>query len=130
MVERLPLNRQECETSPVSALPYLRGLLAALALLGLVTAPLGVSAAERTAARMTMAAPADGMPCCPELPAALQCSELCAIVTVCIASPLMHGGEQAPQIVPLPSTASTLALASDTLRFGAIQRPPPRPPKA
>ena len=112
-------------------------LLAAVAWLGLVLAPLA-NPANVLAVSMEMAATSietasmdmpEGMPCCPE-PAKPDCAKDCPFMAaVCsgIAFPPIAGGAilLAPTIL-----LAVIAPSDDAKRSGLAQGPPARPPKA
>jgi hypothetical protein len=113
----------------------IRHLLAALAWLGLVLAPLATPVAAMS---MEMAAAGvesssmdmpEGMPCCPDQPAKPDCAKDCPFMAVCAGTvfPAMSGG--ASLSVPLALSA-VIAPRDDAKLSGLAQGPPARPPKA
>jgi hypothetical protein len=112
----------------------IRHLLAALAWLGLILAPLATSAAAMTsmdvAAAASEAASMDmpgGMPCCPESQKKPDCAKDCASMAMC-AVKLLSG--MAGTGIATPFSISTLLAPADAAKLsGLAQAPPPRPPK-
>ena len=114
----------------------IRHLLAALALLGLVLAPL-TPPASAMAVSMDMAAAGDesksnmpeGMPCCPDQPAKPDCAKDCPFIAVCAGTmvPVMSGG--AGLSVPL-GLLTVVVPGNDAKLNGLAQGPPAKPPKA
>jgi len=114
----------------------IRYLLAALAWLGLVLAPLATPAAPM-AVSMELAATSiqtasmampEGMPCCPE-PAKPDCAKDCPFMAICsgITFPPIAGG--ATLSVPI-ALLTVIVPRNDAKRSGLAQGPPARPPKA
>jgi len=118
----------------VNVLLTIRRLLVALALAGLIIAPVARAAiampADEHAAMMDMASAetADGMPCCPEDKArqAPDCAKACMIMCVVSSCQLAPGLAGLLNDFALPSTR--LAAVSDTWATGLARAPPPRPP--
>jgi hypothetical protein len=124
----------ECENlGPVKRQFSIRHLLAGLAWLALVLAPLTAPAAamEMTSASIESGAMdmPDGMPCCPDQPAKPDCAKDCPFMAVCAGTvfPVMSGG--ATLAVPLALLA-VIAPRDDAKLTGMAQGPPARPPKA
>ena len=106
-------------------------LLAALAVLGLLLAPLARPAMAATmlsaADHAAMGMPAD-MPCCPEQGPAKDCAKDCPLMATC-----MVGSVQAlPPVARLfapPKAAGPLLSGNDADPAGLSTGPPQRPPK-
>jgi len=123
----------------MSLWPTIRRLLAALAVVGLVMAPVAQPAVAMTAdmqvsashhAMMSdqsdMAMP-DGMPCCPD-DQKTDCAKTCPFMAACMAqlqSTVASYGLSAPLM-----QASVLMLRNDRTLHSLSQAPPPKPPKA
>ena len=110
----------------------IRHLLAALAVLGLILAPLAnpVAAMEAAAAAHaeSMDMP-DGMPCCPDIPAKPDCAKDCAFMAACAGTGFSPAAAATTLIAPA-ALLSVIALRDDPKLSGLGQAPPPRPPKA
>jgi len=121
----------------MSLWPTIRRFLAALAVVGLVLAPLAqpamaadvqVTANDHAAMsdHADMAMP-DGMPCCPD-EQKTDCAKHCPFMAACVAqlqSTVPSYGLSAPL-----TQASVLTLRNDRTLHSLSQAPPPRPPKA
>ena len=115
----------------------IRHLLAVLAWVGLVVAPLATPAAaiavpmEMAAANIEIALMdmPEGMPCCPDMPAKPGCAKDCPFMAVCagIVYPIVTGA--ATFSAPLTLLA-VIAPDDDANLSGLAQGPPARPPKA
>jgi hypothetical protein len=103
----------------------------ALALFGLVLAPLAASSVTPAVAAQAMASMPDGMPCCPDEQSAIPgCAKDCPLSVLCISGLVS---------VPVPQTPTFLVLAPVGEKFldrreaglsSLIGEPPPRPPQA
>ena len=107
-----------------------RCLLPALAVVGILIAPLAVPATAAPVDRAAMTDMADDMPCCPdEGPAIPDCGKSCPLMMICLAKCLQN----------IPTAASTLAVpvimagvllpSNDALGAGLLYPPPARPPR-
>jgi len=116
-------------------------LLAALALLGLVLAPLtrsamaGMGASEpqpqhEMTADMSADAAAmpEGMPCCPDSAPMPDCGKHC-LMAMCAASMMPTLPASASQFLP-NVVSHKLALQQDPALRGVLITPPPKPPRA
>lgn len=132
-----------CQHTSMFCLVGLRRLMFALALLGIVVGPVGVStSASAMAASSDMQtavmpdmdmASADEMPCCPDEQPAPQkkaCGPACPLALLCSTTILAQKDNSAGWRVDL----TLLALSHDLLQEdhlpSAIVEPPARPPKA
>jgi hypothetical protein len=113
----------------------IRRVLAALALLGMILAPLarpamamdsGAAAHGGVAAHATMDM-AD-MPCCPDEPPMPGCGKDCPWMAVCSTLSLYDVPRGALLVRPV-ALASVVAPPNEAAPSGLTQRPPPRPPK-
>ena len=104
-------------------------VLVALSVMALLAVPVAASAIDATMTSSSHAAMAGDMPCCPDVPMAPDCAKLCAIMTVCVASGLVHAAGAAG-IAPAQTAALRLVGAADATWRGTIVRPPPKPPKS
>jgi hypothetical protein len=116
-------------------------LLAALALLGLVLAPLTRSAmadagssAPQSHHEMTAdmsadaAAMPEGMPCCPDSPPMPDCGKHC-LMAMCAASVMSTLPASTSQFLP-NVVSHKLAVHQDPALSGVPITPPPKPPRA
>ena len=112
-------------------------LLQALALLGLLLAPLagspaigGMAAAHETI--MAQAMDAEDMPCnqhgkpAPALP---DCAKTCSLMALCLATWLKEAPEAFVDAPLRQETAALFIPRDDAERHGLGQSPPPRPPR-
>ncbi|RWM90613.1 MAG: hypothetical protein EOR84_21950 [Mesorhizobium sp.] len=105
--------------------------LLALALFGLVLAPLAASSAVPAMAAQTMGSMPDSMPCCPDdQPAAPDCAKDCPLAVLCLSGLVS---------VPIPETPTFLVqiwigdeflAGRQTVLSSLAGEPQPRPPKA
>jgi hypothetical protein len=106
-------------------------LLAALAVLGLLLAPLARPAMAATmqaaADHAVMDMPAD-MPCCPEQGPAKDCAKRCPLMATCMASSLQAMPPAASLYIP-PKAGEILLSGNDAALAGLNTGPPQRPPK-
>ena len=111
----------------------IRHLLAALAVLGLVVAPLANAAVAlekaATAAHADAMDMPDGMPCCPDMPAKPDCAKDCPLMAVCAGTGFSTPTASAAPVIPA-ALVMVIALRDDPRLSGLGQAPPPRPPKA
>lgn len=115
----------------------IRNLVAALAWLGLVfaplTAPVATSAVsmEMTAAEAEsdLTAMPEGMPCCPDRPAKPDCPKDCPLTAVCATTVVLTLVSSATLYVPIALLA-VIVPHDDAKLSGLAQGPPVRPPKA
>ena len=113
----------------------IRHLLAALAMLGLVLGPMAaptmampmsMDMAVSSATDMDMS---DGMPCCPDSPAKLDCAKVCPFMAVCAG--LVFPGLANGAILTVPTALLAVMAPRDDIKVSGLgQAPPPRPPKA
>jgi len=116
-------------------------LLAALAVLGLLAAPLAAPAlamtmpgavhamASESSAQLhsEMVLP-DGMPCCPEKAPVSDCSKDCPLMALCLLGIVLNLPAGAALLLPVGQT-SLMFPPSDTALTSLGYAPPPRPPK-
>jgi len=131
--------RERClnDTSTlVTNRPTMRHLLAALAWLGLVLAPIAMPAAamsgsiEMAVAHVHDSATdmRDDMPCCPQSQKVPDCAKDCPSMALCagMAFPIVTGSA-----VSAPAAVIAVIVPSDDARLnGLAQGPPARPPKS
>jgi hypothetical protein len=106
-------------------------LLAALAVLGLLAAPLvrpAMAAMMHTAAEHAAMDMPAGMPCCPDQMPGKDCAKDCPLMATCVATSLQAMPAGATLFTP-PETAGILLPASDADPAGLSTGPPQRPPK-
>src|SRR5262245_37636082 len=105
-------------------------LLAALAVLGLLLAPLARAAMASPVAsavdHAAMEMPAD-MPCCQEQGPAKSCATDCPLMATCMAS--LQALPPAARMLAAPNDGSTVRSGNDADPAGFSTGPPPRPPK-
>ena len=112
----------------------LRHVLPALAVMGLLMAPIARSASATpsepaaAAAEDAMASMPEGMPCCPDETPASDCIKGCPLLATCMSS-LMQSLPAIGLSVPY-RLAGVLAADSDSSPQRLGQPPPGRPPKA
>jgi hypothetical protein len=114
----------------VKRLSAIRYLFAALAIAGLILAPIATPATAMPVgmsdeASMTM--PAD-MPCCPDQAPMPGCGKDCLFMAACSAPSVYDMPREAGLAVPL-MLAGLIVPGNDAGLAGLSQRPPPRPPK-
>ena len=123
-------------------LATIRYLLSALAVLGLIFAPvvqpamgaisnpsMSVSSMEDMAhsnQSTVDAAMPDGMPCCPDQTP--DCSKNCPLMALCMAQLIQDAPAWTGLLAPL-SPGSVVASGNDRALTGQSHGPPPRPPK-
>jgi len=108
-------------------------LLAALAMLGLVLAPLARPAMAMPAGLMAMAGDhtamdmSADMPCCPDNAPVPDCAKDCPLMALCMAGTVLN----LPASVGLlpPKLANVVLPTNETGLPGLNHGPPPRPPK-
>jgi hypothetical protein len=125
----LPAN-ELCYRERVNRLSAIRYLFAALAIVGLILAPIASPAAAMPAAMSddaSMAMPAD-MPCCPDQAPMPGCGKDCPFMAVCSAPSVCDTPRGMVLAVP-PVLAGLVDPGHDAGLNGLNQRPPPRPPK-
>jgi len=116
-------------------------MLAALAILGLLAAPLAapalavtmpgamhVMASESSARLHSEMAPPDGMPCCPAKAPVSDCSKDCPLMTLCLSGMVLNLPAGVALLLPAEHTNLMFSL-SDTALTGLGYGPPPRPPR-
>ena len=119
----------------MNRLSAIRYLFAALAILGLILAPIATPATAMPAAisdtgmsdEASMAMPAD-MPCCPDQAPMPGCGKDCPFMAACNAPSVCDTPRATVFAVPLV-LASLVVPGSDAGLSGLSERPPPRPPK-
>jgi len=118
----------------MNRLSAIRHLLAALAWLGLVLAPLAPTAVAM-AASMKMAAEhhasmdmPEGMPCCPETQKKPDCAD-CPFLALCASALFAPVADSVGLAAPIAHLAPLIP-HNDAKRSGLGQGPPARPPKA
>ena len=119
-----------CYSKRVNRLSAIRYLFAALAILGLILAPIATPAAAMPAGmsdEASMAMPAD-MPCCPDQAPMPGCGKDCPLMAACSAPSVCDTPRGAVLAVPLV-LASLVVPGNDAGLRGLRERPPPRPPK-
>lgn len=136
------VNGTACYIAVVRMSSTIGGLLAAVALLGLVLAPLsgpamavvgvakaaGLHATADGQSAQSGAAMPDAMPCCPDETPMPDCSKHCQMA-MCAAGVLLS--VPAPSWTSFPPAAShKLAGRQDRKLSGVAPAPPPRPPRA
>jgi hypothetical protein len=125
-----------CETASVKRSIHLCRLLAVFLIVGLVIAPLSARANGRALASVSMtsmsgadmADMSDGMPCCPDKSAPVDCGQ-CPLMALCVSTTLQ---------APLPAGVAELQpVIQRMLRPGSDPEveslgysPPPRPPRS
>jgi hypothetical protein len=105
--------------------------LLALALFGLVLAPLAASSAVPAMAAQAMGSMPDGMPCCPDdQPAAPDCAKDCPLAVLCLSGLVSVPAPETPTfLLHLPIGDEFLA-GREAVLSSLVGEPPPRPPKA
>ena len=105
-------------------------LLASLLIAGLVMAPLTVPvpASVDDSASMAMASTSEGMPCCPDKWAPMDCDK-CPLMAIC-AFKTFQAVSTAGIVQILPTTVRTLIPVSDPEAESLGYPPPPRPPRS
>lgn len=109
---------------------YLARLLAVLALIGLVFAPVAPFVASSAMAMPMTAEMPDGMPCCPDdQPAIPDCAKDCPFAVVCttvfVSAPTPEHHPLALRIL----MRDRFAARGDVVLASVIGDPPPRPPR-
>ena len=108
----------------------IRGLLASLALLGLMLAPLARPVMATHADMAAHAAMDMGdMPCCPDGAAKQDCAKDCPLMALCMVK-VFQSAPHATAPVILTVSARIGLLANDANLHGFAQAPLPRPPDA
>lgn len=131
----LSIGTGVCEIGAVKRSNLLCRLLAVLAVVGLIIAPLTARAHVDGIGSMAMmsvsdgaAAMSDDMPCCPDKSAPADCDQ-CPLMALCAATTL-----QAPLQVGIaeisPVTLRMLLPGSDPEVDSVVYSPPPRPPRS
>jgi hypothetical protein len=122
----------------VKTLSTIRGLLAILAIVGLVLGPIArpamavpmhtaVASDQAMVDEAAMAMP-EGMPCCPKKSPIPDCDRDCLLMAMCAMQFLCNAVQTAGLVIPLGMT-SVVSPGNDTDVAGLSQGPPPRPPK-
>lgn len=112
----------------------LRHMLPALAVMGLLVAPIARSASAvpsaPTAAAVedATASMPEGMPCCPDETPASDCAKNCPLLAICM-SPCMQSFAATGLSIPY-RLAGLVAPDNDSRLEGLGQPPPGKPPKA
>jgi hypothetical protein len=124
----------------VKTLSTIRGLLAILAIVGLVLGPIArpamamavpmhtaVASDQAVVDEAAMAMP-EGMPCCPKKSPIPDCDRDCLLMAMCAMQFLCNAVQTAGLVIPLGMT-SVFSPGNDTDVAGLSQGPPPKPPK-
>ena len=112
----------------------IRHLLAALAWLGLLLAPLAsptaamAASTEMTAEHQASMDMPDGMPCCPETQKKPGCAD-CPLMALC-AGPLVASVPSSLAVAVPVAYLAALVAPDDAERGGLVHGPPAKPPKA
>ncbi len=105
-------------------------LFLALALFGLVIAPMAASLASPAAASQAMASMPDGMPCPDDQPAVPDCVKDCPLAVLCVSGLVSIPVPQVPTFLVQAPTGDGFLDGQDAVLSSLLGEPPPRPPKA
>lgn len=104
--------------------------LLALALLGLVLAPLAASSAVPAMAAQTMGSMPDGMPCPDDQPAAPDCAKDCPLAVLCLSGLVSVPVPETPTLLVNLRIGNEFIAGREAVLSSLVGEPPPRPPKA
>jgi hypothetical protein len=110
--------------------PNLTRALTALALVGLLVAPMSAPMAAVPAPSGTSMDMPDDMPCCPDgKPVMPDCMKTCPLMMVCMSKCFQAMSAEGGR-VPTFALAAVILPASEAMPVGLAQPPPARPPRS
>lgn len=125
------MRLQSCQGHGMKRKSCLAQLLAILALIGLVFAPIAPSLASSAMAMPMTSEMPDGMSCCPDdLPAIPDCSKDCPFAVVCTAAFVSAPTSDCRPLTLRPLLQDSFPARGDAVLSSLIGEPPPRPPRA